>query len=315
MRGAYTQRARTALAAISLIMASAACNLVAAQPDTSATGAGVDETITAQAGIEGGAATRNPLATERPPGGAGTPGLTPTASETPTPSITPTPPDERSSAGPTLGIPRCELAINVDGTLDDWLDQPQGFVSIALDKVTFGANNRGGAGDLSGTARLCWTSGALYVAVEVTDDALVQTQRGQTQWRGDEVELVFDGDLRGDFYEDVWDDDDIQLGLSPGNFGDVNQSAVRYHPGFSDQTGITLGVRRPIGSGGNYIVEAAIPWAALGITPQADGVYGLCAALSDNDRPGEAVQESMVSHCTDLRVTDPTTWASARLLP
>ncbi len=37
-------------------------------------------------------------------------------------------------------------------------------------------------------------------------------------------------------------------------------------------------------------------------------------ALSDNDQPDQASQDSMVSHCTRLRVIDPTTWGDLHLV-
>jgi hypothetical protein len=49
------------------------------------------------------------------------------------------------------------------------------------------------------------------------------------------------------------------------------------------------------------------------MTPRSGKNYGFCLALSDNDQPGTASQDSMVSHCTNLKVSDPTTWATLQL--
>ncbi|GAB4474751.1 MAG: hypothetical protein Kow00124_15060 [Anaerolineae bacterium] len=311
------------IAAAALVAASLACNLVAPEVDYEATNEVIYLTITAQA-EQASVPTRNPLATQRPPGSStaaprqtGTPTAVQSATPTPsaTPSATPTPPQERSGNGANLVIARCGLAIAVDADAADWLDQPGGIEGVRLDQATFGVVNWTGGDDLSGLARLCWTSEALYLIVEVTDDVLVQNQSGATQYRGDEVELLFDADLIDDFYDTVWNEDDIQFGLSPGNFVDRQPAVVRYEPEFSSSVNVELAVRRPIGTGGSYVLEAAIPWGTLGITPQTDRGYGLCVALSDNDLTDQDVQQSMVSHCTGLKVPDPTTWVTVRLAP
>ncbi len=311
------------IVAAALAAASLACNLVAPEVDYEATNEVIYLTITAQA-ERAGVPTRDPLATQRPPGSStatlhqtSTPTTEPSATPIPsaTPLATPTPPQERTGNGASLVIARCGLAIAVDGDIADWLDQPGGIEGIRLDQATFGAVNWTGESDLSGLARLCWTSEALYLSVEVTDDALVQNQSGVTQYRGDEVELLFDTDLIGDFYDTVWNEDDIQFGLSPGNFVDRQPAVVRYEPDFSTSVDVTLAARRPIGTGGSYVLEAAVPWSTLGITPQTDQGYGLCLALSDNDLTAQDVQQSMVSHCVRLKVPDPTTWVTVRLAP
>jgi hypothetical protein len=78
---------------------------------------------------------------------------------------------------------------------------------------------------------------------------------------------------------------------------------------------VQVAARQPLEAGGGYQLEAAIPWAVLGISPEGEAAYGLCVALSDDDHVGEAQQDSMVSHCPELQIADPTTWASARLMP
>jgi hypothetical protein len=180
-----------------------------------------------------------------------------------------------------------------------------------LDTVTYGAGEWLGAADLSGYTRLCWNDNGLFMYVEVTDDVHVQNQRGETSWKGDEVELLFDGDLRGDFYNTVWNSDDVQLGLSPGDFADLSPASVRYHPSISLLAGIELTARPLAGSSGGYVLEAKIPWVELSTAPQAGLNVGFCLALSDNDHVGAAQQDTMVSHCTRLRVSDPTTWVTA----
>jgi hypothetical protein len=289
-----------------LALAALACNANAQQPDTQATVAAIYLTITAQAEAAG-----IPTVT---PGGTvpaeSEPSVTPPAA-TETPTLTPTPPAERSGNGATLAFSRCSAGVVIDGDGSEWAGL-SGVSAFALDTNTYGAANWSGVADASAQARACWAASTLYVLVDVTDDAHVQTQQGATAWRGDEVELVFDSDLRGDFYAESWNSDDTQLGLSPGDFGALPPSAVRYHPSVEGLSSIQVAARQ---AGSGYVLEAAIPWAVLGAAPVGSVRYGLCLALSDNDQPGQASQDSMVSHCTRLRVSDPTTWVTVEMAP
>jgi hypothetical protein len=301
MPSTTTQTIRAALvAAAALTLAALACGPRGSQPaDTRATVEAVYATVSAEA-LYSPVPSDTPTATEPPPSA--------------TPSLTPTPPEERSGNGPNPSIARCTSAVGVDGDLGEW-DEQVGVTTLALSANTFGADEWLGADDLSGQAHLCWTDANLYLAVEVEDDVHVQDQRGAASWQGDEVELVVDADLRGDYYDEVWNDDDTQLGLSPGDFGDLSPAAVEYHPSVQEDVGVQVAARQPLEAGGGYRLEAAIPWAVLGISPKEDTAYGLCVALSDDDHVGEAQQDSMVSHCPELAIADPTTWATVRLMP
>jgi hypothetical protein len=301
MPSTTTQTIRAALvAAAALTLAALACGPRGSQPaDTRATVEAVYATVSAEA-LYSPVPSDTPTLTEPPPSA--------------TPSLTPTPPEERSGNGPNPSIARCTSAVGVDGDLGEW-DEQVGVTALALSANTFGEDEWLGVNDLSGQARLCWTDANLYLAVEVEDDVHVQDQRGAASWQGDEVELVVDADLRGDYYDEVWNDDDTQLGLSPGDFGDLSPAAVEYHPSVQEDVGVQVAARQPLEAGGGYRLEAAIPWAVLGISPKEDTAYGLCVALSDDDHVGEAQQDSMVSHCPELAIADPTTWATVRLMP
>ncbi len=288
---------------IMLVLAALACNVPdGSGGDTEATVQVVYSTITAQAGM-------SPVPTDTP-----TEAATATPTTTGTPTVTPTPPENRTGNGDNLTIPRCTKTVTVDGGDADWKQQA-GVTPFALTHNTFGEAEWQGADDLSGRARMCWIDSMLYLFVEVTDDLHVQTQQGRTAWKGDEVELVFDADLRGDFYDEDWNDDDTQLGFSPGDFGDILAGVMEYHPADKALDDVEIAARRAIGTGGDYVLEVAIPWSVLGVVPRADTNYGFCLAISDNDHVGEAQQDSMVSHCTDLSIPDPTTWVTLRLAP
>lgn len=293
-------RGRWMLAGGALALAALACNIPRGA-DTEATAQAIYATITAQAQF-------TPLPTSTP-----TVGVTPTATPA-TPTISPTPGEERSGNGTNFTIPRCQATITVNGESDDW-DAQTAIPTLRLDQNTYGEGEWQGTNDLSGEMRLCWIDSTLYLFVRATDDIHVQTQRGGDAWKGDEVELLFDADLRSDFFDEEWNADDTQLGLSPGDFGEIAPGAVQYHPSFKDNLELALSAHRPPEAGGNYVIEAGIPWGILRITPRAGTKYGFCLALSDNDHVGTAQQDSMVSHCTELRVPDPTTWVTITLGP
>lgn len=249
---------------------------------------------------------------DNPDTGAAAPTQTATATATPSPS--PTPPERRVGNGPHVTVAACDNEIDfiIDAQDNDWQEQEAG--SIQIDEITFGANRWGGEEDLSGMMQLCWTDDLLRIYIEVIDDVHVQTQQGTNQWQGDEVELVFDADVRDDYFEDSTDGDDTQLGLSPGDLAGSELSAVRYVPRpFEELDSIDFNVRRIIGPGGNYVMEIDLPWDELQAEPEIGSIFGFCLALSDNDQVGQASQDSLVSHCPDLVTNDPTTWVTMEL--
>ncbi len=283
-------------AAGAILLAALACNTgFADQPDTPATVQSVYATITAHAEAAG-----LPTAMEEQ-----------SASATSEPDApTETPQVARMGNGTNLTFPRCSDDITVDGDNQDW-EALEGVPRFAINQPTYGAGAWSGEDDLSGYAWACWDDENFYLVIDVVDDVHVQTGSGATAWKGDEVELLFDRDLPGDFLDANWNDDDIQIGLSPGDFEDNPPAAVRYFPTLRDLDSVALSASPS--NGGGYLLEAAIAWNDLDMTPRSGKNYGFCLALSDDDQAGTASQDSMVSHCTNLKVNDPTTWATLQL--
>jgi hypothetical protein len=279
-----------------LTLAALACTAPGAQqPDTAATVAAVYATITQQANLPpltltALAATTHPLP----------------ATPTQLVPVTPTPPDSR---GALTVIHACPNAITIDAKENDW---PDSVTTLNVDQVVYDPNKEWtGPADLGGTVKLCWTDSSLFVLVNVTDDVHFQTQSGENSYKGDEVELMFDADLRGDFYSATWDGDDTQLSLNPGDFGTLVPAAYRYRPPGGSPGNIRMDARA-IGKTANYKVEAEIAWGELGSTRPANARnFGLCVAVSDADHPEKApAEDTLVSHCAGLKVSDPTTWGS-----
>lgn len=289
---------RVSAAAVAMLLAMLACNVGGSGgADQGSAVENVYATITAQAAL-------TPADTPTPAN------ATPSAAPTQTIAPSATAPNDR---GGVISIKRCSVTIIPDAGYADWQSQGGG-TTFSLSINTYGSSQWTGVADASGTASLCWTDGSLFVFVQVTDDQHVQTERGRTSWKGDEIEFLFDSDLRGDFYIDVWDGDDTQIGLSPGNFADLLPAPFKYHPAEGLAGGVDVSAAA-IAQNGDYVLEAEILWEELLIKPTAGTNYGLCMALSDNDQAGRASQDSMVSHCKGLLVADPTTWQTVTFGP
>lgn len=194
----------------------------------------------------------------------------------------------------------------IDGNLDEWLDAP----SFESRYLVYNADGWDGTDDVSATWRLAWDNSNLFVAVQVEDDTHVQTQRGNQIFRGDGISLQVDGDLEGDFSPQL-SADDFQINLSPGDFGSIAPSAFRFR-GTSDGRavdapghGIIIAGQQ---TGEGYILEAAIPWQDIGLSPAAGLAIGAAFNVNDNDTPGTAVQEVMKSHVATRAFRDPTSW-------
>lgn len=294
---------------IVLCLSALACNAGSGgRPDSSATVNAILDTP-APAGISAAGDVKDPdnLQAE-----AEAPTRTPTATATLTPTATP--PERRSGLGEDILVPVCddEIEFAVDAQDNDW--QQQDSPQIEVDSITFGIGRWSGEEDLSGTMQMCWSEEVLRLYVDIIDDAHVQTQEGRDQWQGDEIEIVFDGELRDDFFEEDTSEDDVQLGISPGDLAGSPISVVRFVPRpFEELDTVSAQARRALEAGGNYTFEFSIPWSELQVDPEPEAVYGFCLALSDNDQVGQASQDSLVSHCPRLVTNDPTTWASMEL--
>jgi len=261
-----------------------------------------------------------PQATTPPPA-ATIPPTIPTASPTsapptssptsapPTSSPTPPPPTATFTSTPILRTGGSFKAVyfskapTLDGVWDEWPGN-----AYSCENVVFGAKERANREDLGCSFRVGWDATYLYVAFKIYDDTYVQNASGADLYKGDSVEILFDADLYGDFNSRELSGDDYQLGVSPGR-PDVNgtKDVYLWYPrskaGSRDDVKVAVAAQS-----GLYRMEIAIPWKVFGVSPASGQQYGFAASASDNDKPGENVQQSMVSSAPDRRLTDPTTW-------
>ncbi|MFQ6058442.1 MAG: sugar-binding protein [Anaerolineae bacterium] len=179
-----------------------------------------------------------------------------------------------------------------------------------------------------------WDDTYFYVGAEISNDHIVQTQREAKLHVGDHVELWLDTDLQGDFDEPGLNEDDFQIGLSPGNFADIPPEAYIWYP--EDKEGlvreIQIAARRKESYSPGYTLEAAIPLTLLGLDgdplvpargwviegsipqgvheyyPQGGRAIGFAAVLSTTDTPGAAQQEDMTASSPQFQGGHPATF-------
>jgi hypothetical protein len=195
------------------------------------------------------------------------------------------------------------------GRLDEWADRVYDIPHLVHDPQ----GDRSGRSDLHGSLYVGWDVDNLYLGVEVTDDVHVQLRSGERLYEGDDVEIQIDADLLGDFDASSLSSDDGQVGLSAGDFGAQGPEAYIWRPASREQPGTKVALAaQQTGSG--YVLEAAVPWWTLGGRPAVETPVGFCLNLSDNDVPGTAQQQTMISTAPKREWGDPMTWGTLILV-
>ncbi len=199
--------------------------------------------------------------------------------------------------------------INAQG--DDWPSP----LPYAIDQNVFQPANWSGPADQIGHFDIAWDANNLYLFVVVEDELHVQIQHGELLFQGDSLELQLDTDLGGDFTSTTLSADDFQLGLSPGQNSDTPEAYLWNPAGRKGvPTGLTLS-SRATGAQGGYAIEIAIPWTIYGLTPSGGLRFGFALNSSDDDQPGVAAQQSMISTVSTRTLLNPTTWGTLQLDP
>lgn len=297
---------RTFGVGVALLLAALACGSpFEPAPDTAATvnaiGTSVQQTL-APVGVTVVVSSPTPGATPTPLISNPTPATAATplgASPTPTTGSTTRPNGEELHA-------LHATITSIDGDVSEWGDLP-----YTVDEPVYQANNWLGVADQSVQFALAWDTANLYLAAHVTDDAHVQTQVGELIFRGDSLEILLDSNLADDFTSSELSADDYQLGLTPGEDKIGGPDAYLWFPAnrAGQPTGVKVSARQDE-TGNGYYLEAAIPWSIFGLAPAGDDIYGFALSSSDNDTPGTAEQQSMISSSPVRALLDPTTWGT-----
>jgi len=234
-----------------------------------------------------------------------------TDTEAPTATLDPTdtPEPTESYAGPAArpgeNIPAHYLSDppTINGYLEDW---DAGILEV-ITHVVYGEDNYTGKSDASGKVEIGWDDEYLYINIRVTDDKYVQISDKQNIYKGDSFEILLDTHTAYDYYLASMNWDDYQIGISPGQGNPNSPECYIWYP--LSKRGSTCAVQaEAVKTGQGYIMEMALPWSLFEITPQVGDKFGFALSLSDNDEPGEALQQSMVSNVSTRYFSDPTTW-------
>jgi hypothetical protein len=218
----------------------------------------------------------------------------------------------RKGNGPDIHVPKALAPLSIDGDLSDW----QGAPAFPAPYVTLNRSRWKGDQDLSASFNFAWDASNFYLAATITDDVHVQlpSTRGYQLYKGDDVEVWFDLNLQGDFATHEANSDDVQLGLSPGDFKTLKPEAVFWNPDTykTQERNRTVQVAaQPRPGSQGYTLEAAVPWTSLGtFRPKPGEAIGFAASAGDNDRPDTPVQELMVSTAPSLQYRAPFTFGN-----
>jgi len=152
--------------------------------------------------------------------------------------------------------------------------------------------------NLSAQVALLYDVNNLYVLFVVTDDALVKNV-GDNPWADDSAEVYLDGHSEkataydGNDEQYVFRFDDTRVWAQRGR-----DEGVEYATAATDS---------------GYVVEVKIPWANVGVMPEADLVVGFDAHVNDDD--GQERDGKIALFATqDQSWTDPSTFGAIRLL-
>jgi hypothetical protein len=169
------------------------------------------------------------------------------------------------------------------------------------------------------TFTLKWDSEYLYMVALVADNTYQQdTGGGADMYKGDSIEILLDTNLKGDYCDHGMSSDDYQLGISAGS-GATAPAAWLWYPlskagakVITASSSITPAgwVATPAG----WIMIARIPWNVFGVTPAGGEYYGFAFSVSDDNHPGQNLQDGMIS--TDPNRTfpsDPTLWGTIEI--
>lgn len=238
----------------------------------------------------------------------------PAATDTPPPTNTPPPTAIPPVVTTNVNAPFFSSAPTIDGNLNEWI----GVTPVLAAYRTFEDASWDGSEDLTATWQLAWDNSNLYLAVTVLDDIHAQIQSGNLIFQGDSVDMQLDTNRLGDFERNNLSSDDFQITLSPGDFNTLPASVWRWTATDSGSLldapdhGIIVRAQR---TDTGYLIEAAVPWRDLNVTPSNGLVLGASFNATDNDRVGTAVQEVFYSHIASRTLLSPNTWGTLTLAP
>lgn len=179
-------------------------------------------------------------------------------------------------AQPVYAVPRLE-GVTVDGRADDWASR--GFRVDAM--VDTGSGRVRPAADYNPRFRLAWSDQGLLVLIEVDDDVTEEAEDDSALFQRDSVELFVATTTGGPRL--------IQVVASPGidpRHPELRCKVYDHRPSeavkVKDLPNTAIQLARTATAHG-YILEAMLPWANLGLTPQIGDEVAFQIFLNDAD--------------------------------
>jgi hypothetical protein len=197
-------------------------------------------------------------------------------------------------------IPRATGPITVDGAATNWPGIPPEIISGK--RIVQGAD----PGDFEGSFRLCWDDANLYLLATIHDDTpMKNANEVQRLWSGDGIEVFLGTEKTDEGGPLLFTDRHLVIG-APG------AGKAPYVYGNAPQQYPCDAVVVPGADGKSYVVEAAIPWEALGIQPKI-GQELLFDLGLDNSDDGTTRTLQLMWNGSQRNSVDRSHWGHARL--
>jgi hypothetical protein len=202
-----------------------------------------------------------------------------------------------------IGIPfKPDPPPAVDGQLEEWTNVPGMMLLNRREQATWGGAQWKSPADLSAKVWLAWRQDMLYLAADVTDDKIRQTDHGAGIWKGDCVQLFLDVAPDDEPRRTHLDKGQFQIVFSPGNFQRTGDSLADCPPEVYCVKPLGLELKGAVVTAQKtdhgYTLEAAIPWSLLGVKlPSASLPVNFEVAVFDTDGT-EARPEKLLSFST-----------------
>ena len=169
--------------------------------------------------------------------------------------------------------------IRVDGFLKDW---PSGEPIVMTPATHRESGDFTDGKDFRAEVRFAWNSEYLYFIVKVTDGEVVAKRSGKNIWRDDLLEVFVDPDGDGLFWNDPRD---FQLGFRPRK-DDTETAVWSWFQGGENPSENGRAIAKSYTDEKGYIIEGALRWDFLGITPRAGEVIRLTPVIHEVNRKG-----------------------------
>jgi hypothetical protein len=181
---------------------------------------------------------------------------------------------------PVYRAPHVSSGIQVDGFLKDW---PPGETLVMNSEGHKDFGDFEGPENLGAKIRFAWDNESLYFVAKVDDDDVVASRTGEHIWRDDLLEIYVDPEGDGLFWNDPRD---YQLGFRPGRDGRELAAWSWFQGGEDPMEGKKVYAKSYTDTKG-YILEGAIRWDFLGVTPEPGKEIRLSPAVHEVDRKGK----------------------------